>query len=93
MANILVSVEKGIQVGASDVLKWLAGANRAVAAAAPSVVAALGTLIGELDQPIGNLAAAATNPLNISLDVQTAQELKTVWPDVKQFLTTLGVKF
>lgn len=93
MANILVSVEKGILVGASDVLKWLAGANRTIAGAAPSVVAALGTLIGELDKPIGDLAAAATNPLNITLDVQTAQELKAVWPDVKQFLTTLGVKF
>ena len=93
MANILVSVEKGIQIGAADALKWLSGAKTTIAAAAPSVVAALGTLVGDLDQPISNLAAAAANPLNISLDIQTAQDLKAVWPDVKQFLTTLGVKF
>jgi hypothetical protein len=92
MANILVSIEKGIEIGAEDALKWLAGGNRAVKAA-PGVIAALGTLIGSLDKPIGELAAAAANPLNIALDIQTAQDLKSVWPDVKQFLTTLGVKF
>lgn len=92
MANILVNVEKGIQIGAEDALKWLAGATRGLKAA-PSVIAALGTLIGSLDKPVSDLAAAAANPLNISLDIQTAQDLKAVWPDVKQFLTTLGVKF
>ena len=92
MASILVSIEKGIQIGAEDALKWIAGTNRAFKAA-PSVIAALGTLIGSLDKPISDLAAAASNPLNISIDIQTAQDLKTVWPDVKQFLTTLGVKF
>lgn len=92
MANILVSVEKGIEIGAEDALKWIAGANRTIKAA-PGVIAALGTLIGNLDKPLTDLAAAATNPLNIALDVQTAHDLKSVWPDVKQFLTSLGVKF
>lgn len=92
MANILLNIEKGIEIGAQDALKWVAGADRAVKAA-PSVIAALGTLIGALDQPLTDLAAAATNPLNIALDIQTAHDLKAVWPDVKQFLTTLGVKF
>lgn len=92
MANILLSIEKGIEVGAEDTLKWLAGAGRLIKAA-PTVIAALGTLVGALDKPLTDLAAAAANPLNISLDIQTAQDLKTVWPDVKQFLTTLGVKF
>jgi len=91
MANILVSIEKGIEIGAEDALKWLAGANRDLKAA-PAVIAALGTLIGALDKPIAELAAAAANPLNISLDIQTAQDLKTVWPQVRQFITTLGVK-
>ncbi len=92
MANILVSVEKGIEVGAADVLKWLAGANKAIAAA-PGVIAALGTLIGALDKPVVELAAAAQNPLNIPLDIETVRDLKAVWPDVKQFVATLGVKF
>ncbi|HWG19858.1 MAG TPA: hypothetical protein VG225_04945 [Terracidiphilus sp.] len=91
MANILVSIEKGIEIGAEDVLKWIAGTSKALGAA-PAVIAALGTLLGAVDKPIAELAVAAQNPLNLSLDIQTARDLKAVWPEVKQFLTTLGVK-
>jgi hypothetical protein len=92
MANILVNVEKGIQVGAADVLKWLSGAHTALEAA-PAVIAALATLCSAVDKPLVELSAVATNPLNIALDIQTASDLKAVWPDVKTFLGTLGVKF
>lgn len=92
MANILVNIEKGIEVGAADVLKWLSGAHTALSAA-PAVVAALATLITALDKPLLELSAAASNPLNIALDIQTATDLKAVWPEVKAFLETLGVKF
>jgi hypothetical protein len=91
MANILVSIEKGIEVGAEDALKWLSSANKALSVA-PTVVAALGTLFGQLEAPISNVAAAAANPLNVVLDVQTVTSLKTVWPDIQQFLTSIGVK-
>jgi hypothetical protein len=92
MANILVSIEKGIEIGAEDVLKWLAGADRALHAA-PQVVAALATLIGAVEKPLAEVAVAAQNPLNIALDVQTVKDLKATWPAVKVFLGTLGVKF
>jgi hypothetical protein len=92
MANILVSIEKGIEVGCTDVLKWLASAGKVISAA-PSVVAALGTLIGALDKPVSELAACTQNPLNLTLDIQTVKDLQAVWPEVKQFVTTLGVKF
>jgi len=92
MANILVNIEKGIEIGAEDVLKWLTGANKALHAA-PAVVAALATLVVAVEKPIAELAGAAANPLNIALDLQTAKDLKAVWPEVKQFLSTLGVKF
>jgi len=92
MANILVNIEKGIEIGAEDALKWLTGANKTLQAA-PAVVAALATLIGAVEKPLSELAGAAANPLNIPLDVQTVSDLKAVWPDVKTFLTTLGVKF
>jgi hypothetical protein len=92
MANILVNIEKGIEIGAEDALKWLTGASKALHAA-PAVVAALATLVGAVEKPIAELAGAAANPLNIALDIQTVTDLKAVWPDVKQFLTTLGVKF
>jgi len=92
MANILVNIEKGIEIAADDALKWLTGANKALTAA-PQVIAALATLIGAVEKPISELAGAAANPLNIALDIQTARDLQAVWPDVKSFLVTLGVKF
>jgi len=92
MANILVNIEKGIEIGAEDALNWLGKAQTALSAA-PGVVAALATLISAVDKPLTELSAVAVNPLNISLDIQTATDLKAVWPDVKAFLATLGVKF
>jgi hypothetical protein len=92
MANILVNIEKGVEIGAEDALKWLTGANKALNAA-PQVIAALATLVGAVEKPMAELAGAAANPLNIALDVQTVTDLEAAWPDVKKFLTTLGVKF
>jgi hypothetical protein len=92
MANILVNIEKGIEIAASDALKWFGKANK-VLTAAPSVVAALATLATAVEKPLMDLTGVAANPLNIVLDVQTASDLKAVWPDVTKFLETLGVKF
>ena len=92
MANILVSIEKGIEIAAEDALKWLIGANKALHAA-PEVVAALATLIGAVEKPLADVAGAAKNPLNVALDIQTVNDLKAVLPAVKQFLGSLGVKF
>jgi hypothetical protein len=92
MANILVNIEKGIEIGAEDALKWLTGANKALKAA-PAVIAALATLVGAVEKPLSELAGAAANPLNIALDVQTVTDLKAVWPDLEAFLESLGVKF
>jgi hypothetical protein len=57
------------------------------------VVAALATLVAAVDKPLLDLSGVAANPLNIALDIQTAGDLKAVWPEVKAFLGTLGVKF
>lgn len=92
MANILVNIEKGIEIAAEDALKWLTGADKALHAA-PEVIAALATLVGAVEKPIAELAGAAANPLNIPLDVQTVADLRAAWPEVKKFLGTLGVKF
>jgi hypothetical protein len=92
MANILVDVEKGIEIGAKDALRWLMGANNAIHAA-PEVIAALATLIAALEKPLQDLSGAAQTPLNIALDIQTVRDLKAVWPAVKQFLGSCGVKF
>jgi len=91
MANILVNIGKGVEIAAEDALNWLTGATKALTVA-PTVIAALGTLFGQLETPISELASTVANPLNISLDVQTVTSLKAVWPDVRQFLTAIGVK-
>jgi hypothetical protein len=92
MANILVNIEKGIEIAAEDALKWLSGANKALQAT-PKVIAALATLAGAVEKPLSELAGAAANPLNIPLDIETVNDLRAVWPDVKTFLGSLGVKF
>jgi hypothetical protein len=92
MANILVNIEKGIEIAAEDALKWLTGANKALRAA-PEVIAALATLISALEKPLADVAVASQGPLNIALDIQTVRDLKATWPAVRQFMATLGVKF
>lgn len=90
MANILVNLEKGIEIAGVDALRWLVGSSKSPHAA-PAVIAALATLAGALEKPLTELAGAATNPLNIPLDLETASDLKAVWPEVKAFLQTLGI--
>jgi hypothetical protein len=46
-----------------------------------------------LDKPLLDLAGVAVNPFNIPLDIQTAADLLAAWPQVKAFLSSLGVKF
>ena len=91
MANILLNIEKDIEIGAEDLLKWLGKADT-VLMAAPGAVAALATVLGAVERGLMDLTIAAANPLNIAFDVQTANDLKVVWPDVKTFLLTLGIK-
>ena len=92
MANIFLNVEKGIVVGAEDVLKWLTSTAKMLRAT-PAAIAAPATLAGALEKPLSELAGVAANPLNIVLDVETAEDLRTAWPELKAFLVTLGVKF
>jgi hypothetical protein len=92
MANILVNIEKGIEISAEDALKWLTGVGRPLKAA-PKVVVALAVLVAALEKPLLDAEVTATQPLNIPLDIQTAANLKAVWPEVKALLVSLGVKF
>ena len=92
MAKLLVNLERGIEIGAEDALKWLTSADKSLRAA-PAVIAALATLIDLLDKPLTDLAGVAANPLSIPLDLQTAADLVAVWPELKAFVSSLGVKF
>jgi hypothetical protein len=92
MANIVLNLEKGIEIGAEDALKWLTGANTALHTA-PEVVAALATLIAAIERPLADISGVAANPHNVALDIQTVNDLKAAWPAVREFLTSMGVKF
>jgi hypothetical protein len=92
MANILLSVEHGVEVAAEDVLKFVSGAVVASNKAEPGVIAGLGVLLGTVAKTLGDLNGVATNPLNFPLDAATIQDLKAVWPAIVQFAGSIGIK-
>ncbi len=92
MANILLSVEHGVEVAAEDVLKFVSGAVVSSNKATPGVVAGLGVLLGTVAKTLGDINGVVSNPLNFSLDAATIQDLKTVWPAVVQFAGSIGIK-
>ena len=89
-ANILVNIEKGIEIGAEDALKWLVSAGKAFHSA-PAAIAGLSTLVTALEKAIVEVEHVATDPLNIALDIQTANDPKAACPQVRAFLKSLGV--
>jgi hypothetical protein len=91
MANILLGIEHGVEVAAEDVLKFVSGA-KAASKVAPDVVAALGVLLGTVAKAIGDVNGVVANPLNLSLDATTIQDLKSVWPAIMQFAGSIGIK-
>jgi len=92
MANILLGIERGIEVAAEDVLKFVSGAMVASNKAEPGVVAGLGVLLGIVAKTLGDINGVVNNPLNFSLDVATIQDLKAVWPAMVQFAVSIGIK-
>ncbi len=92
MANILLSIEHGIEVAAEDVLKFVTGSMAASNKTQPGVVAGLGVLLGTVAKTLGDIDGVVTNPLNFSLDAATIQDLKAVWPAIVQFAGSIGIK-
>ncbi len=92
MANILVSVEKGIEVAAADVLKFLTTSQSAALKLEPGVLAALGVLLGATETAVASVSQAAATPVNITLDITTIHEIQAIWPAMKAFAESLGIK-
>jgi hypothetical protein len=90
MAKISIgSIEKGIEVAAEDVLKFISGAQTK----APAAVAALGVLAGGIETALTAVGNTAANPTTLVLNLPTdIADIKSVWPEVKTFLGTLGIK-
>jgi hypothetical protein len=88
-----MNVEKGLEVSASDVLKFLTKAETVTAAAGPTVIAGLGTLLGAVGTAIATGQAAATaGGVSVTLDAQTVTAVKSVWTDIEAFAKSLGIK-
>lgn len=92
-STLVMNVEKGLEVSASDVLKFLTKAETVTATAGPMVIAGLGTLLGAVGTAISTgQAAAAAGGVSVTLDAQTVTAVKSVWTDIEAFAKSLGIK-
>jgi len=88
-----MSLIKTLEADAAKVLHFLIGAEQKIATVEPKVVAALGVLAGGVETALTDAAAVAANPTSIVLNLGTdITDFKAVWPEVKAFLETLGIK-
>jgi len=92
MASIFLDIERGIEVAAEDVLKFVSGVVKTSNRAEPGVIAGLGVLLGTVAKTFGDLNGVVTNPLNFSLDATTIQDLRAVWPAIVKFAESIGIK-
>ena len=92
MANILLNIEKGIEVGAADLLKWI-NKGETELKAAPQVIAALGIVLSAVATAATDTSGAvAAGGLNIVLDEADWAAVKAVWSDVVALFASVGVK-
>lgn len=80
---------KDVEVDATKVLSFLSKAEKSTPAAAAGLAVVLGTVSKAVSD---GSAAAGSSGLNFSLDAQTFADLRAVWPEVKAFAATLGIK-
>ncbi|RRA48218.1 hypothetical protein [Acidipila sp. EB88] len=92
MASILVNLEHGVEVAATDILTFLTATQSSALQLEPGVIAALGVLLGATETALAEVNQAAATPLNISLDVATFRSLETVWPAIVSFAKAVGIK-
>ena len=88
-----MSILKTIETDAEKVLSWLTHDAAKIEKAGPNVLAGLGTLAGAVEKALADVAGAATSPASLVLNLGTdIADFKAVWPDVKAFIETLGIK-
>ena len=85
-------IERGVEVAAEDVLKFVSGTVVTSKKTEPSLVAGLGVLLGTVAKTLGDINGVVVNPLNFSLDMATIEDLKNVWPAIVQFAGSIGIK-
>ena len=94
MPNIFVQIGEGVEVGAQDFVKFCEDLKlEAEAIVSPRALIALAILAVPLGQAVASsVAAAAQDGLNIPLDVQSAQLIVQLWPDLQAYLKSLAIQ-
>ena len=89
------SVEKDVEIGVADVLKVFGKAQtevQKVVKAEPAVLAALGAVAAAVTTAVTDAGSAVgASGLNFTIDAKLVPDIQAVWPDVKEFLATLGI--
>lgn len=87
--TVILDVEKDIKIGVADGLKIFGAAVTKT----PAALVGLTALAGAVEKALVDSATAAANPTSLILSFGTdVADFKAVWPAVKDFLSTLGVK-
>ena len=92
MASVLVDVEHGVEIAAAEMLKFLMHSQAAAIKMEPEVLAAFAVLLGAMQTALTAAGESMSTPLNITLEVQAAEDLRAVWPAVVKFAGALGIK-
>jgi hypothetical protein len=87
----VVTIAKDVEIAAEDALHFVQKAEKET----PQIAGAVAVVFQAVGTAIAAVQSGAQNPtqvLSIQFDQQVYTDLKAVWPDVKNFLATLGIK-
>lgn len=87
----IITIGKDVEIAAEDALHFVQKAEEKT----PQVAGALGVVLGGVGKAIADvdsIAGAPAQTLSISFDQSVLADLKAVWPELKDFVATLGVK-
>lgn len=88
-----MSIITTLEADASKVLNWITGVQTKTTTLGPTAVAGIGTILGAVATAIKDAGSAiGQSGLNIALDAQTAEDVKTVWNDIESAAAALGIK-
>jgi len=92
--NVFVEIGEGIEIEAKDALKFFEEFGKDVEAAfSPQAMLALAVLAGSLAPVVADAtAAAASDGLNVPMDVETTELLIQTWPLFMNWVKTLKIR-
>jgi hypothetical protein len=87
--SVLLGAEADVKIAVADALKVFGVA----VTKAPAAVVGLTALAASVEKALADTAADVTNPTQLVLTFAgQVADFKAVWPDVKAFLASVGIK-